>query len=119
MSSSSKSKKTTINNTTAVNTTFDGENNYQLVDSNDNEITFTDYGAVEKAFDSFDNVISSQNLSIEGALSAVTGTTDKTVAALKEFATQLTVGDIEGSKWIALAIIAAVLVALVFFIWRS
>ena len=115
MSSKSSNTKTTQNTTTSVNSTFDGQQNYQVVNSSGNEITFTDYGAIDSAFDAFNTA----NSSINNALGAVTKNTDKTVSALKEFATQLTVGDIESSKWIALSIIAAVLIAVVvFFISR-
>lgn len=117
MSSKSKSKssttKTTTNNTTSVNSTFDSENAYQVVNSSNNEITFTDHGAVSEAFDAFDTATGT----VQGALTAVRQNTDKSIAALKEFATQLTVGDIEGSKWIAMAIIVAVVVGLGLFFW--
>jgi hypothetical protein len=113
MGSKSKSRKTTTNQSTSVNSTFDGENAYQLVNSSNNEITFTDHGAVKEAFDAFDTATGT----VQGALSAVRLNTDKSIAALKEFATQLTVGDIEGSKWIAMAIIVAVVVVAGLYFW--
>lgn len=119
MGSKSSSSKTASTTTTNTNSTFDGEQNYQLVNSSSNDITFTDYGAIDRTFDSFDNVVLSNGETINGALAAVGKTTDKTVAALKEFATTITTGDVQGAKWIALAIVAAVLVGVIFFIWKG
>lgn len=81
-------------------------------------VTVTDFGAVNRAFDSFDEVVQSAETQTRNALKAVTDNTDKTTAALKEFATSLTVGDIQSSKWIAAGIIAAVMIVLiVYFVW--
>ncbi len=113
MSSKSKSQKTTVNNTTSVNSTFDGENNYQLVNSSGNEITFTDHGAVKEAFDAFDTASGTVN----NALNQLKSSGENTIAALKDFATQLTVGDVESSKWIAFAIIAAVVIVAALYFW--
>ncbi|MGH1438590.1 MAG: hypothetical protein ACRBBR_00655 [Cellvibrionaceae bacterium] len=104
--SHSESKKSTRNQNLSVNSTFDGENNFQFVSSNDNEIVFTDHGAIEGAF----SVVGS-------TVDAFGESTDKTISALKEFATQITVGDVESAKLIALAIVGAVaLAAIVYFI---
>lgn len=117
--SSSSSQKTSSTKTTNVNSTFDGEQNYQMVNSSNNDITFTDYGAIDRTFDSFDNVVASNGMTVNSAIAAVGKTTDSTVAALKEFATTITTGDVQGSKWIALAIVAAVLIGIIFFIWKT
>jgi len=112
--SHSESKKSTRNQNLSINSAFDGENNFQFVNSNGNDIAFTDYGAIDRAFDAFDTASGV----VTGTLSAFGDSTDKTISALKEFATQITVGDIESAKFISFAIIAAVLVGVVaFVIW--
>lgn len=83
------------------------------------EVVTTDYGAVDRAFDAFDSVIRSSDESEQRTLSAITKNTDNTVAALKDFAEKLTVGDIESAKWISFAIIAAVMIVLIVFFWKS
>lgn len=177
MSSRSRSKKETKSSNTSVNNVFDGDGNVQLTHSDNNTITVTDHGAVDKAFgfaedvsadafafggealnqvekvtddafdfggealsqvekvtgDAFDfstGVVDTAfgqvekfsddaNDTVTSALAAVKANGENTVAALKEFATQLTVGDIESSKIIALAIVAAVaLMAIIYFVAR-
>lgn len=82
------------------------------------EVVTTDYGAVDRAFDAFDNVVRSSDENSQRTLQAITKNTDNTVAALKDFAEKLTVGDIESAKWISFAIIAAVMIVLVVFFWN-
>lgn len=83
------------------------------------EVVTTDFGAVSKAFDAFDSMLEASDSGSKRTLEAITKNTDNTVTALKEFATQLTVGDIESAKYISYAIIAAVLIALVVYFWVS
>lgn len=83
------------------------------------EFTTTDHGTVARAFDAFDRVIDTSDNQSQRTLSAITKNTDNTVAALKDFAEKLTVGDIESAKYISYAIIAAVLIALIVFLWKK
>lgn len=114
----SKSTKNTTNNNTAVNTYVDGDSNNIFANSSGNTLTVTDFNAVNRSFDAFDGLIKSAESQSKSALKAVTENTDKTTAALKDFATSLTVGDIQSAKWIASGIIAAVMIVLiVYFVW--
>lgn len=88
-------------------------------DVNGVEIVTTDYGAVKSAFDAFENVVKTNDASSRRTLDAISKNTDNTVATLKDFAQTLKVGDIEGSKYIAYAIIAAVMIILVVYIWKN
>lgn len=119
--SENKQKRTTTNNTVSANSAFDGEQNFQLVSSDNNEILFSDHGAIEEAFDGFDRALDTVDESVRGSLSSTRSIIGDQVDAIKELATQLKVGDIEGSKFIAFAIIGAVLVAVLayfaFSIW--
>ena len=107
MGSKSSSKKSSSNVNNVVNSTLTGDNVYQVANSSGNTITFTDQGAIKEAFGAFD----SANDTINNALQTVSAGTDKSIAALKEFATQLTVGDYAGTRYIAFAVIAAVVIA--------
>lgn len=88
-------------------------------DVNGVEIMTTDYGAVKSAFDAFDKVVQANDDGAKRTLAAISKNTDNTVATLKDFAQTLKVGDIEGAKYIAYAIIAAVMIILVVYIWKS
>lgn len=129
-SSRSSTSSTTSNRTTAVNSTL-RDNAIQVV-GNKNKITATDHGAIKEAFgfakatsdnsytfakessdDAFDFARQSQQEVLGNASKMVSGQ----VAAIKELATQLKVGDIESGKWIAFAVIAAAVVLVLAFMF--
>lgn len=112
MHSENRQRRSTQNNTTSANSVFDGEQNLQIVGSTDTEVTFTDHGAVEQAFDSFDRALGSVDSTVASAFSNTRDVLGDQVSAIKELATQLKVGDIEGSKWIAFSIVAAVIIGI-------
>ena len=119
-SKSSSTKATTYDTTTnTVNSTLSGQNNYQVANSSGADVTFTDQGAIHEAFGFADTVAQGANKTINSALSSVSANTDKTVSALKEFATQLTVGDYAGTRYIAFAVIAAVVIVAALFVWGN
>ena len=117
MSSSSKSNKTTKNFTTNVNAS--NESGAQIVNSAGAEITVTDFGAGDRAFTTVDDAVSAVSNSSKNALAATKELVSNQVESIKNLATTLAVGDIESSKFIAFAIIAAVVIALVAYFWLS
>jgi hypothetical protein len=121
MSSKSKSSKTTTNNTNSANATFEGSTNVQIVGAG-NELTVTDYGVIEEAFDfagevSGDSVRSIKNI-VEDSYYSTGAIVKDQVGAIKELAVQLKNGDILSAQWMGLAIVAAVVIAFVaWIIW--
>lgn len=57
MSSRSRSRKSSTSTNTNVNGVFNGSGNVQLTNSSQNDITLTDHGAIDKAFDFGEDVV--------------------------------------------------------------
>lgn len=116
--SENKQRKSTVTSTVSANSLFEGEQNFQIVGSDSNEIFFSDHGAIEQAFDGFDRALDTVDETVNGSLNTTQSIISSQVGAIKELATQLKVGDIESSKFIAFAIIGAVFFGVIaFIIW--
>ena len=113
MSSRSKSTKVTENTSIGFSSNFENSNNNTQIAGENNTVFTTDFGAVQASFAAFGELIESNDKTIE----AIKGTVDKTSSAIKDFATTISSGDQISAQYIALAVIVAVVISVVAFVY--